>query len=183
MKRSTRSSRGQLTPADDALTFRSAVSADIPLLQSLAEEIWRASYTEMISAAQVDYMLGRMYAEEAIRGEIDAGGLWEIAELDGEPIGYLACKIEPEAAEMKIDKLYLRRALQGCGLGQRMLAHIVDLAGERRISRLWLQVNKNNPRAIRAYERAGFCIERADVFDIGGGFVMDDFIMAKALDP
>ena len=45
---------------------------------------------------------------------------------------------------------------------------------------VWLQVNKRNERAIGAYLKAGFEIIGEAVFDIGGGFVMDDYLMAKA---
>ncbi len=44
---------------------------------------------------------------------------------------------------------------------------------------LWLQVNTKNTGAIVFYRAAGFRIVREAVFDIGGGFVMDDYLMAK----
>jgi diamine N-acetyltransferase len=46
---------------------------------------------------------------------------------------------------------------------------------------VWLQVNKKNRQAIAAYEKAGFRIAEEAVFDIGKGFVMDDFLMSKAV--
>ena len=51
-----------MKPDEVTVQFRPATAADIPLLQSLASEIWRASYVEMISPEQMDYMLERMYA-------------------------------------------------------------------------------------------------------------------------
>ena len=51
----------------------------------------------------------------------------------------------------------------------------------QRCSTLILNVNKNNVQAIRAYEKNGFAIREAVVVDIGGGFVMDDYVMAKPL--
>ncbi len=44
---------------------------------------------------------------------------------------------------------------------------------------LWLQVNKRNTDAIGFYRSAGFEVIREAVMDIGGGFVMDDYLMAK----
>ena len=44
-----------------------------------------------------------------------------------------------------------------------------------------LSVNKHNTRAIAAYRRNGFVIAESVVTDIGGGFVMDDYVMAKNL--
>ncbi|MBS1128301.1 MAG: hypothetical protein H6Q96_681, partial [Nitrospirae bacterium] len=46
---------------------------------------------------------------------------------------------------------------------------------------LYLFVNKNNTKAIRAYERFGFVKARAVVTDIGSGFVMDDYRMELVL--
>jgi len=63
-----------------------------------------------------------------------------------------------------------------------MLQHVRASSAELGASEIRLQVNKQNTRAIRAYERAGFSLLEAVVADIGGGFVMDDFIMALRLD-
>jgi RimJ/RimL family protein N-acetyltransferase len=52
---------------------------------------------------------------------------------------------------------------------------------DQRRTTLILNVNKQNLRAIRAYERNGFFVREAVVVDIGGGFVMDDYVMAKRL--
>jgi ribosomal protein S18 acetylase RimI-like enzyme len=42
-------------------------------------------------------------------------------------------------------------------------------------------VNKRNERAINSYRKYGFAVRETVVDDIGGGFVMDDFIMEKKL--
>lgn len=44
-----------------------------------------------------------------------------------------------------------------------------------------LNVNKHNAVAIAAYERCGFRIASGVEIDIGGGFVMDDWVMERAL--
>ena len=43
-----------------------------------------------------------------------------------------------------------------------------------------MEVNRENVRAQRAYERYGFGRVEEAVFDIGGGYVMNDYIMARA---
>jgi ribosomal protein S18 acetylase RimI-like enzyme len=164
------------------LSFRRAAQADIPTLRSLAEYIWRTSYAEMISAAQIDYMLARMYSPDAIAEEMLSGIVWELAMDDGTPNGFLACKPGPDPGRVKLEKLYLAPELQGRGLGQQMIARALAAGAELGGRRLWLQVNKYNRRAQRAYERAGFHIESEGVFDIGGGFVMDDFLMARSIE-
>jgi ribosomal protein S18 acetylase RimI-like enzyme len=71
--------------------------------------------------------------------------------------------------------------LQRRGIGAALLREIEDWARARQVRRLWLQVNRGNTQAIRAYEKYGFRIVESRVFDIGGGFVMDDHVMEKRL--
>jgi diamine N-acetyltransferase len=165
------------------LAIRSASEVKIPELRELAERIWRESYAEMLTPAQIDYMLAWMYAPETIAREMQEGVIWETAWLDGEMIGFHSCTPEPEARRCKLNKLYLRPDRQGLGLGQQLLDHVHALAAQAGARQVWLQVNKRNARAIRAYERAGYEVERSAISDIGGGFVMDDFIMTRAIRP
>ena len=147
----------------------------------MAERTWRKSYAAILSPAQMDYMLTRMYALDVIAREIADGVIWELAVHDEAPIGFHACAFDSADQSLKLHKLYVLPAAQGMGFGKALLARVRALAGTLGARKVWLQVNKNNASAIRAYERAGYCVERAAVFDIGGGFVMDDFIMALAI--
>ena len=161
------------------LTFRAAGPADVPTLRGLAERVWRTSYATMLSRAQIDYMLDLMYAPATIAAEMSRGVAWTIAELGGEPVGYLAHSFEGLQAELH--KLYLLPDRQGGGLGQEMLRHARDMATGAGTHVLRLRVNKTNARALRSYERAGFRIVDALVADIGGGFVMDDYVLSLPL--
>lgn len=162
------------------MIIRPAVEADIPLLMSLAEEIWRACYPGIISPEQIEFMLGWMYSEKEIRRQLEAGVPWGIAEVDGHAIGYLSYQQEDDG-RVKINKLYLRPAHQRRGHGQEMLAHICQQARKCRAPAVWLQVNKRNGPAVGAYQKAGFVIIGEAVFEIGGDFVMDDYLVAKEL--
>ena len=75
----------------------------------------------------------------------------------------------------------LRPELHGRGLGSQLLKHGEDEARRLGARRLILAVNKRNARAITAYQRNGFGVVESVMADIGVGFVMDDFIMAKDL--
>lgn len=161
---------------------RPATTADIPVLRELAEQVWRVSYATMIPPEQIDYMLEWMYGAGQIAREMEEGVAWELALSDDRPIGFFSLGLE-EPARAKLHKLYVLPERQGAGLGQALLARAQALAAARGASEICLQVNKRNTRAIRAYERAGYVVERSAVFDIGQGFVMDDFIMRRALLP
>jgi ribosomal protein S18 acetylase RimI-like enzyme len=162
------------------MQIRPATEADIPLLHDLAQRIWHECYPGIITAEQIEFMLGWMYSEEEIRRQLAAKIPWEIAELDGAAIGYLSFQLEPDG-RVKISKLYVLPAQQRRGHGQQLLAHICDRARALGAHEAWLQVNKRNERAIGAYLKAGFHIAEEAVFDIGNGFVMDDYLLAKAL--
>ncbi len=163
-------------------TTRPATADDIPLLRGLAEQIWRVSYAAMITPEQIDYMLGWMYSPAQIALELGEGVAWEVALAEGEPAGFFSVSFQ-EPARAKLQRMYLLPERQGAGLGQALLARVQELAASRGAAEVWLQVNKQNARAIRAYERAGYVVERSAVFEIGHGFVMDDFIMQRALTP
>lgn len=162
------------------MEIRPATEADIPLLRDLAQRIWRECYPGIITAEQIEFMLGWMYSEDEIRRQLAAKIPWEIAEQDGIAMGYLSYQLEPDG-RVKISKLYVLPARQRRGLGQQLLAHICGQARKLGASEVWLQVNKRNERAIGAYLKAGFRIEKEAVFEIGNGFVMDDYLLAKAL--
>ena len=162
------------------MPIRPAAEADIPLLRDLAQRIWRECYPGIITPEQIEFMLGWMYAEDEIRRQITAGIPWEIMTLDGTPVGYLSWQREDDG-RVKISKLYVLPQHQRRGLGARMLDHICTQARALGAHAVWLQVNKRNERAIGAYLKAGFHIEKEAVFDIGGGFVMDDYLMSRAV--
>jgi len=123
-------------------------------------------------------MLSWMYAEERIVSEIEAGLRWEVAWLGEAAVGFYAVEVTA-GGEAKLHKLYLLPELQGRGHGQVMIARANEVVRELGATELWLQVNKQNTRALRAYERAGFRRVKEAVAEIGGGFVMDDFILSR----
>ncbi len=123
-------------------------------------------------------MLEKMYAEESIRRELAEGVHWELAVVDDAPAGFLSI-MQEAGGRAKLNKLYLVPELHRRGLGQKLIGRACEVALDLGASELWLQVNKRNERAIQAYRRAGFRVEKEAVFDIGSGFVMDDFIMLR----
>jgi len=163
--------------------FRPATTADIPVLRSLAQTIWRAGYPSIISGEQIEFMLDWMYSEEQIRAEMERGITWEVIEdAEHAAAGFLSFQVEPDA-RVKLNKLYVLPELQGRGIGRRALSRVIEKARALGARAVWMQVNKANVRAIDAYKKAGFRIAQEAVFDIGHGFVMDDYLMEKLIEP
>jgi len=161
---------------------------EFPALRELAETIWRQHYAGIISAAQIDYMLGGRFSDEALRKHVQAADRWlELLWVSGQPVGYCGYERsgtagnEASLAAMKLAQLYVLESHRGTGLGRFMLGHVERRSLELGRRSLWLQVNKRNTGAIGFYRSAGFEVVREAVFEIGGGYVMDDYVMSKTL--
>ena len=155
---------------------------DVAPLAALAREIWFAHYPAIISVAQIEYMLAERYDADVVRAELRRDGVWwDKLVVAGAMSGFASYFLTGVPGEMKLDKLYVHPRLQRRGYGGMMIARAGEVARSRGCSRLVLAVNKNNRDAIAAYLKHGFQVTDAVVKDIGGGFVMDDYVMVKPL--
>lgn len=163
------------------LTITAAQPAQIPLVQRLAREIWHRCYPSILSVAQIEYMLERGYSQEALLRffeKHDAG--LALAGTPADAVGFAAW-YRVDASTMKLDKLYVLPQHHRTGIGHALIEHVGEQAKLAGCSSLTLNVNRGNTQAIRAYERCGFAIQARGDFPIGGGFVMEDFIMVREL--
>jgi GNAT superfamily N-acetyltransferase len=173
-----------------------ATERDVGEIADLAGVIWRVHYPGIITSEQIDYMLAKMYSLEVLRDEIARRGIcYEKLMVDGEFAGFAS--FGPVAAEadeagateegasgfktVKLHKLYVLPRWHGKGLGTLLLKHCEDEARKGGARKIILAVNKRNSKAIAAYQRNGFAAVKSVVVDIGGGFVMDDFVMEKRI--
>ncbi len=164
----------------DRVLIRPLQTVEVPALCALACEIWRAHYPGIISAAQIEYMLEERYNETLIRDELARDNWWwDVLLLDGQMIGYTSYFPTNVAGEIKIDKLYLHPRAHRQGYSGRLIDHVAVFAVRRGCKQLTLAVNRHNLRAIAAYRKHGFVIAETSVRKIGGGFLMDDYIMTK----
>jgi len=150
-------------------------------IASLAAVIWRAHYPGIITPAQIDYMLARMYDVTVMRREVETGVAYDRLLVNGTLRGFASYGPASDARITKLHKLYIHPDFQRHGLGGKLLRHVESVASSRGFTQLVLAVNKRNETAIAAYRKNGFTIREAVVTDIGGGFVMDDYVMVKSL--
>jgi GNAT superfamily N-acetyltransferase len=170
----------QSFPVDAEIVL--AGEEDLPALAELAGVIWRACYPSIITHGQIEFMLAQMYAVETLREEMRSQGIRFYRLLaDGRFSGLASLGPTDTAGVMKLHKLYLLPELHGRGLGSQLLNHCEAEAVRAGARRLILRVNRRNLKAIAAYRRNGFAVVQPVETDFGGGFVMDDFIMAKDL--
>jgi len=162
-----------------AVRIKSLAASDVDVMCALAAEIWHAHYPAIISAAQIEYMLAQRYVPQIVREELQRGDLWwDQLLVNNQMTGFSSYFLTRNAGEMKLDKLYVHPAQQRKGYGGMLLDRVITVARAYGCEKLVLAVNKSNRNAIAAYEKHGFRIAESVVKDIGGGFVMDDYIMS-----
>ncbi len=158
-----------------------ATEKDLATIAALAGVIWREYYPAIISREQIEYMLAKMYSLETLREEIEKGVHYECLFVAGKISGFASFGPEDEPHVFKLHKLYLPQEQRSRGLGSLLLRHSEDEMRRLGARELCLNVNKQNTKAIAAYQRNGFRISDSVVVDIGQGFVMDDYVMTKSL--
>ena len=158
---------------------RVTTSDQIKTISALAHEIWNQHYAPMIGQAQVAYMLAQVQSVQAMTQQMAEGYEYYLVTDKGTPVGYFA--IVPNLAThcALLSKIYVVQARRGTGLGKDMVMFIEKRCAELGLSELWLTVNRNNSDSIAFYRRMGFMVTGNVVQDIGNGFVMDDYRMAK----
>ena len=86
--------------------------------------------------------------------------------------------LKPESGtRLFLSKLYLRSDKRGRGIASLMLSRVFEDARRLGKNSVYLTVNKHNDHAVEVYKKVGFTVTDTAVTDIGGGYVMDDFIM------
>ena len=151
----------------------------IAVVVDLARAIWFEHYPGIISWSQIHYMLERGYTPAVIEAELASGVEWRLA-LDGSrPCAFASW--ERFGAVAKLHKLYVERAARGTGLGRQLVDIAAQDARRNGTREIVLAVNKRNYSSIRAYLGLGFSFRRAVRDEIGHGFAMDDYVMARDL--
>ena len=166
---------------EEGLRIVPLAEADIAAVSELAGVIWRHHYPGMVSMEQIEYMLAERYAPARVRAQMQRDDAWWDKALAGERmIGFVQFELDQrEQRVMKLNQIYVHQECQRRGYGARMLAHVEGEARRRGCGTVRLKVNKHNVNAIAAYRKHGYTVTATEVADIGGGFVMDDYVMEK----
>lgn len=159
-------------------TIRKATTLDIELINRMARIAFPATYQEILSKEQMDFMMDWMYSPQSLRKQMEEEGhLYYIAYKDGEAAGYVSVQPEEEHV-FHLQKLYVLPRFQGCRLGRILFEHAVKAIKEMHPQpcEMRLNVNRYN-KALQFYLHMG--MEKVDEgdFHIGNGFYMNDYIM------
>jgi ribosomal protein S18 acetylase RimI-like enzyme len=160
-------------------TIRHASLNDIELIRTLALRIWPHTYSPILSQAQIQYMLRRMYSHAALKQQMISGHQFILVYNAGVPIGF-ASYSETDPCIYKLHKIYLLPRQQGRGSGRFVIDQVIREIQPKGALALRLNVNRHNA-ARGFYEKLGFTILGTEDIDIGEGYFMNDYIMEKKL--
>jgi ribosomal protein S18 acetylase RimI-like enzyme len=169
------------------LAIRPAVEDDAALLADLGARTFRETFEAICSPRDLEQFLEGTYGEARQKAELadPARPAW-VLELDGTPAGFLQLRLGhrepcvPGERPVELQRIYVLRAAQACGLGAALMQTALDQARSWGADVLWLGVWENNARALAFYARWGFHEVGEHVFKIGDQ-IDRDLILAKEL--
>ena len=153
------------------------------MLSAFASTIVRQHFDPIIGTAQNDYMIERFQTPQAIAQQIRDGALYRLVIVNGELAGFVAFYplTENGVRKLYVSKFYLSRTYRKRGIARQMFAYLCGQAATCGAGVLSLHVNRHNIDTIAVYEHLGFAVAGQVQTDIGGGYVMDDYVMEYRL--
>lgn len=159
-------------------TIKRATVKDIQTIRQMASVVFPATYKEILTPEQLDYMMEWMYSEENLRKQIEEEGhIYFIAYEECEAAGYVS--IQQESADVfHLQKIYVLPYFQKYHLGKLLFEQAIRAIKQMHPGdcRMELNVNRHN-KALGFYEHMGMQKLREGDFPIGNGFYMNDYIM------
>lgn len=163
------------------LSIRSAGFEDLPLIQTLAKEVWPSAYGKILSADQLSYMLDKIYSLPSLQHQLAIlKHTFILAFEDDWPVGFASYSPKENSNAYHLQKIYVLTQQQGSGTGKFMLNHIINSVRTVGGKFLELNVNRQN-KAKFFYEKLGFKIVQKTDNDIGHGYYMNGYIMKLEL--
>ena len=160
----------------NAWTLRAMISIikaqleHIPVLCHIGRISLIESHGHSAPAHVMQTYVDEKFSEAAIREELnDPQNIFHMIFYNGHPAGYSKIvyniPIDPVPSRniTKMERLYLLQEFYSLKLGHELMNFNFKLAKEMGQAGIWLYVWKENQRAIRFYEKAGFTI-------VGDGF-------------
>ncbi len=162
-------------------TIRKATSADADQIVKLAHQTWWPTYSEILSAEQISYMLSVNYLSDKIADQIAAQSqVYLILEEDSQAVAFASYSVREDNSEVyKLQKLYCHPTTQGKGYGKALIDYVAAEVLKAGKKTLELNVNRGN-KAKNFYEKMGFVVAYEEDIPIGP-YWMNDYVMRKLL--
>lgn len=151
-----------------------ASKKDLTTISELARITWNQHYPAIISQQQINYMLDRMYSIESLLEQLEKKKhQFFLIQANGINAGFISVNQESEN-NWFLNKFYINQEIAAKGIGTKAFEELKKIIDPSKIT---LTVNRQNFKSINFYFKSGFKIEEVADFDIGDGYVMNDFVM------
>jgi len=162
------------------ITISEATVADFETIREIAHKTWPVTYGEILSKAQLDYMLEKMYSDATLIDDLtNKGHHFILVNEDNLCLGFTSYEHRYlDKSVTRLHKLYLLPEAHGKGMGKLLLDSVSALAKENHSEAISLNVNRFN-NAYTFYLKMGFEVVAEEDLEIGNGYLMEDYKMEK----
>lgn len=136
-----------------AVAVRPATAADLPAIGEVAVATWWDTYRGILPDGAIRWFLARAYTPERLDQRLERAAALLVAEIDGRVVGF-GNYIRKDEREAALVALYVLPEAQGTGAGSLLLSEGLRLLAP--LDRLWLEVEEQNVKGRRFYDRKGF---------------------------
>lgn len=162
-------------------TIIEAKPSDFIVIQEIAFATWPATYGDILSSAQLKYMLDKFYNIDSLRQVSKKNHDFYLLALDGIFVGFIDIEHDFNGLKVtKIHKLYILPHVQGKNAGRFLINFAEEKAIQNHSTILTLNVNKFN-KAVAFYQKMAFEIVADEIIELDFGYVMDDFRMERKI--
>ena len=139
-----------------------AEPADLDIVLELGASTYREHFAAIWSPDGLARYLAGEFDRAAVADELGSITTTYLLGLAPAPTGFAKLRLDravpgdATGTGVELQKIYVRRAAIGSGLGVQLLAAAIDVARAAGEALIWLDVLKTNPGARRFYERYGF---------------------------
>ncbi|MBO4940167.1 MAG: GNAT family N-acetyltransferase [Clostridia bacterium] len=155
------------------MRLTSFTNEDYKNLYAFMRPLWLDTYGAFLPITQIELLLDKYFSESGISHYREEGyEYYAVLDDANNKVGVLVYQLRAEG--LYIDKLYLVPSARGKGYPKEIFALL-----QARDKALFLNVNQNNRRAVRCYEKNGFTIVKEERIELGGGMVNVDYVMKK----
>nr|WP_251130792.1 N-acetyltransferase [Exiguobacterium sp. s157] len=171
------------------ITIKACTIEDVDALRTISIETFTETFEAENDPAHLAAYLERAYNVAQLKKELsNPDSQFFFAMLDGEVAGYLKVNANNAQTEamgeeaFELERIYVRRAFQGSGVGKALYDQAIRCANELKKREIWLGVWEHNHKALAFYRKHGFVQTGAHTFYMGDDAQVD-LIMAKPLRP
>ncbi|TDE03511.1 GNAT family N-acetyltransferase [Flavobacterium hiemivividum] len=164
------------------ITITEATADDFGTIQDIAYKTWPVVYGEILSTAQLQYMLEAFYSVETLRDNTVNKGHHFILGSEGDLcLGFASFQHHYLGQKVtRLHKIYLLPEAQGKGAGKLLVDAVANYAKLNGSTVISLNVNRFNS-ALSFYEKLGFEIVGEEDIVLEHGYLMEDYMMEKQL--